>query len=412
MQTVRSLYSQNDDPHSILAAGVDPWNQWRQCYPKLTPNLRGAKLRGAKLSGANLTGANLIEADLRDADLSGADLSNAMLSDTDLSNANLSCADLSGVRIYRTTFVGADLSGANLPGTNRNAFLDGANLTGTIGMNTTFAKAGKTMSEFLFPCPHCDQHLEASEDLSDMFIDCPSCSKQIRVPATPAQKKAAKELPKDMVTAKEKRTPPPKSQTSALLRKCEICGAKVKTENLVRHTLNCQLRNGQVCGSQKAVGEKPSDRENAKLWHAGAPPSARSKLLCFVGWHKWNGCRCLTCGKARDQDHTWCGYVCSKCGKLDALRRSFLTLEEQNWRNLQETLPFHDLDEVVQIALEHAGSFSRDEFEYDTGSEKIGESWRSWGYRIHRHRGSRFTITNYLSSSGYLNDDGDYKRYL
>lgn len=37
-------------------------------------------------------------------------------------------------------------------------------------------------------------------------------------------------------------------------------------------------------------------------------------LLCSVGFHSWDGCRCGRCGKTRDAEHAWSGCNCTRCG--------------------------------------------------------------------------------------------------
>lgn len=41
-------------------------------------------------------------------------------------------------------------------------------------------------------------------------------------------------------------------------------------------------------------------------------------LLCNLGLHSWEGCKCIKCGKVRDEQHSWkkddCS-ICEKCGK-------------------------------------------------------------------------------------------------
>ena len=29
------------------------------------------------------------------------------------------------------------------------------------------------------------------------------------------------------------------------------------------------------------------------------------KLLCWLGFHNWNGCKCIVCGHTRNQKHEW-----------------------------------------------------------------------------------------------------------
>ena len=38
-------------------------------------------------------------------------------------------------------------------------------------------------------------------------------------------------------------------------------------------------------------------------------------LLCSLGLHKWNACKCRTCDAYRDQQHRYKGCVCEVCGK-------------------------------------------------------------------------------------------------
>ena len=130
---------------AILRKGVEAWNEWRDKFPDVQPNLSDANLSKKDLSGANLSGvklrnANLQGADLSDSDLSGADLRNARLTDANLAGAglteanlrganlkraNLSVATLSRVDLSKADLTEADLSEANL----RKANLSGADLS-------------------------------------------------------------------------------------------------------------------------------------------------------------------------------------------------------------------------------------------------------------------------------------------
>jgi len=42
-------------------------------------------------------------------------------------------------------------------------------------------------------------------------------------------------------------------------------------------------------------------------------------ILCLIGLHKWQGCKCTACGKTRDQEHDW-GKNCEKCSRCDVTR--------------------------------------------------------------------------------------------
>ena len=43
-------------------------------------------------------------------------------------------------------------------------------------------------------------------------------------------------------------------------------------------------------------------------------------VACIFGLHKWEGCRCLKCGNARDAGHDWRG-DCEKCAKCGTRRQ-------------------------------------------------------------------------------------------
>lgn len=116
----------NEEHLKILSKGVGIWNQWREMYPALSPDLSGAILQDFSLSNADLSKANLskanlsfsrlISAKLQDANLQEADLSYAVLRHTHLSKANLRKANL-----YNTDLFHADLHGAILLEANLNA---------------------------------------------------------------------------------------------------------------------------------------------------------------------------------------------------------------------------------------------------------------------------------------------------
>ncbi len=131
-----------------LKRGVDFWNEWRETYPDIRPNLSQANLHNlnlkdvdlskSNLSQANLKGANLVSANLIRANLLAADLSGAILNGANLTKAYLFSADLSSTDLTETNFSGADLSIAYLSGANltranlTQANLSEANLTGAM----------------------------------------------------------------------------------------------------------------------------------------------------------------------------------------------------------------------------------------------------------------------------------------
>jgi hypothetical protein len=99
---------------SMLNAGVDKWNAWRDDHPEVVPELRNAPLAGCDLRGINLQGAIL----------AGAKLNEAMLENARLQGARLDMADLEGARLRSAHLEDASLRGALLGGADlRAAFL-------------------------------------------------------------------------------------------------------------------------------------------------------------------------------------------------------------------------------------------------------------------------------------------------
>ena len=45
------------------------------------------------------------------------------------------------------------------------------------------------------------------------------------------------------------------------------------------------------------------------------------KISCIFGFHKWHGCKCLECSKARDEGHNW-AKDCEKCAECGAARQN------------------------------------------------------------------------------------------
>ncbi len=136
----------NQEQLAILKQGVETWNQWRQEYAYIQPDLNGADLTEANLSGANLKTANLKTANLKTANLKTANLNGADLTEADLSRADLKRATLNGADLSRADLSRADLKRATL----RGAILSRANLTfATLsGAILTFATlSGAILSE-------------------------------------------------------------------------------------------------------------------------------------------------------------------------------------------------------------------------------------------------------------------------
>lgn len=38
------------------------------------------------------------------------------------------------------------------------------------------------------------------------------------------------------------------------------------------------------------------------------------KIICKLGIHRWDGCKCTLCSETRDMGHLWNGCKCTRCG--------------------------------------------------------------------------------------------------
>ncbi len=47
---------------------------------------------------------------------------------------------------------------------------------------------------------------------------------------------------------------------------------------------------------------------------------------CLI--HKWNGCKCVKCGKVRNKKHNWDGCTCSTCGQVRDSNHSWSVIAE------------------------------------------------------------------------------------
>jgi len=69
------------------------------------------------------------------------------------------------------------------------------------------------MSEYTFTCPHCNQHLEASQEVLGQTVQCPSCKGQITIPKPVAQPQVVR------IAA-----PPPMPRGPEIPQTCLLCG--------------------------------------------------------------------------------------------------------------------------------------------------------------------------------------------
>lgn len=142
----------NEEHLEIFKRGAEIWNQWREDYPFIKPDLNGADI-----TDIDVRDMYLGESKLRFIDFSGRISNNATFYDSDLTGANFSGANFSGANLIRANLHGANLIKANfqsadlricnlslakLVGTNlRGAYLDLANFASAYMNNTDFTDA-------------------------------------------------------------------------------------------------------------------------------------------------------------------------------------------------------------------------------------------------------------------------------
>jgi len=85
------------------------------------------------------------------------------------------------------------------------------------------------MSEFKFNCPHCQQSLEAPEDMLGQTIECPSCNGSIQLPEPEAQPAPAP------TSAPKKKIVTHRSKSSGNTKPCPYCG-----EHILRSAQKCK----------------------------------------------------------------------------------------------------------------------------------------------------------------------------
>jgi len=197
----------NDEHVAILKQGVEVWNQWRNDYPYLTPDLSNANFSGINLTNANFnnsnleniflrntilnyvdfTNANLIQADLRHtylvkADLCGSTLNRAYLTrayvkDAVLIYTNLATCDLTKVDFIDSNLAGANFTDANLMDANLiNTIFEDVKFENTLLSRTVFSGINLSNTLGLSSCKHygpCfvdNQTLKLSGELPEIFL--------------------------------------------------------------------------------------------------------------------------------------------------------------------------------------------------------------------------------------------------
>ena len=121
---------------TILARGVEAWNEWKRINPDTRADFRGADLAGMRLRHANLQWADLRHANLSQSDLSSGNLYWADLHYANCRQANLVRTDLTESDLVWTNFSGANLTGARLADcVLRDTIFCDTNLVGAQGLD-------------------------------------------------------------------------------------------------------------------------------------------------------------------------------------------------------------------------------------------------------------------------------------
>ncbi|MBN3906746.1 MAG: pentapeptide repeat-containing protein [Nostoc sp. NMS1] len=134
----------NEEHLAILTKGVEVWNEWRNKYPKVRPDLSGAKLHNANLRKANFEETNFSGAELCGANVHAAYLHKAILSSNKYQDTKLIEADLSKATLNDAKLVAADLTKANLT----KAYLINTNFNGAILVDINLKEAFVSNTNF------------------------------------------------------------------------------------------------------------------------------------------------------------------------------------------------------------------------------------------------------------------------
>lgn len=137
----------NPEHLEILKQDVSVWNEWRNSYPEIVPDLAQADLNHSNLRGYVLTEANLCQAQLRGASLVGSALQGANLYNADLLRANFSFAQLQNANLQSTASNGVNFQQSNLTRTDlSHSDVVNANFTWAIlhETNLAYAQVGGT----------------------------------------------------------------------------------------------------------------------------------------------------------------------------------------------------------------------------------------------------------------------------
>jgi membrane protein YdbS with pleckstrin-like domain len=115
------------------------------------------------------------------------------------------------------------------------------------------------MSDFKFNCPHCEQSLEAPEEMLGQTIECPSCNGTIELPKPDPQPEP--DPPVELRTPVQSTpSPPPPKQT----KDCPFCG-----EEILASARKCKHCGEFLDGSSRPTSSAPQKKTagpEKKIW--------------------------------------------------------------------------------------------------------------------------------------------------
>jgi len=174
----------NPEHLAKLKEGTAIWNQWREDYPDVKPDLSEADLNVKNLSGAdffqtNLAQTNFFETNLVGANLTDANLAWANLTRVDLNGANLALAHFIGTSLGWADFCHATLSATSFANVDLRFVKGLESVThlgpSPIGIETLYRSHGEIPEAFLRGAGVPDSFITFMRSLTANPIDFYSC---------------------------------------------------------------------------------------------------------------------------------------------------------------------------------------------------------------------------------------------
>lgn len=122
---------------NILRNGVNEWNNWREKFPDIYPDLTKADLSEMDLKGINFSKTILRKTNLNFSNLSSAVFFKANLRYVDFGDSNLTKTNFLNADLFKANFRDANLTNSNLVSSN----LSNSDFRRAILINTNFSKA-------------------------------------------------------------------------------------------------------------------------------------------------------------------------------------------------------------------------------------------------------------------------------